>query len=156
MSPSPATLVLCTCDCQNGRVQELHHELPGGSFAHSEYVLKSVSVRVLQVQTQRFYRLSPFQKQVHFLRWLLSANHFIRWMNTPNPETTESGLKTCLWSSCCASTSDCLVEANKDIQNHLVMSIVRFSGTYIPEQQEETCEVSLSTLLEKFANICIC
>lgn len=41
------------------------------------------------------------------------------------------------------AVSDCLVAADKDIQNHLVMSIVRDSGTYIPEQQEETCEAEL-------------
>lgn len=65
-------------------------------------------------------------------------------LNTPNPENyyQRPGLRS-VFGLPYKAVSDCLVEANKDIQNHLVMSIVRFSGTYIPEQQEETCEAEL-------------
>ena len=54
-----------------------------------------VSVRVLQVQTQRFYRLSPFQKQGIFHR-LLSANPLYSIQSTELRKLSEAWFKTSL------------------------------------------------------------
>ena len=82
MSPSPATEVLFHLWLPKSMSSGTASWVTWSSFAHSEYVLKSMSVRVLQVQTHRCYRLSPFQKQGIF-HWLLSANppYSIYWIH---------------------------------------------------------------------------